>query len=256
VHHSSFARPRRRLLAAATGTALLLSLAPLGAAAADAAPLAATSVATTTPPAPHVAKTPRHLKGVKGHLTYDVTIPVFSGTKAAAAINHRVLTSARDTIAAAAKEEPVGDVAHHELDGVGHVTTNDGRTVQVVLEYDDYYDGAAHPTDSVDTVALVARTAAPITLPTVFRDEHTAYTVLAREVKRIAAKQHEPITEPSGLAPKRKNWAAWQTTKKGFQVHFQDYQVGPHGLPVYTVPWKAVRPLLTAKAVALLAPRP
>jgi hypothetical protein len=74
-------------------------------------------------------------------------------------------------------------------------------------------------------------------------------------VKRIAAKAGQPVTEPDGLAPRAENWAAWQSTRKGFQVHFQDYQLGGHGLRSYTVPWKAVTPLLSAKAKALLAPR-
>lgn len=129
------------------------------------------------------------------------------------------------------------------------------RTAQVVLEYADYSDGAAHPTDSVATVALVARTAAPITLSAVFPHRKQAFRVLAREVERIAAKAGEPVTEPSGLAPRAGNWAAWQSTRKGFQVHFQDHQLGGHGLRVSTVPWSAVQPLLSARAKALLAPR-
>jgi hypothetical protein len=240
---------RRRALAAAACTALVLSVAPLGAAAAQAAPATAV-VAAHGPSVLHVEPSRKHLKGTDHRLDYDVAIPVFSGA-GAAAVNRRVAASARSTIAAAAKDRS----AHHTLGGVGRVTTNDGRTVQVVIEYADYFDGAAHPTDTVSTVALVAGTGAPITLSEVFPRKTAAFRALAAEVKRIAAAAGEPVTEPDGLAPRTANWAAWQSKRSGFVVHFQDYQLGGHGLRSYTVPWKVVTPLLSAKAKRLLAPR-
>jgi hypothetical protein len=247
---SAPARSRsRRVLAATAGTALLLSIAPLGAVAAEAAP-ATTAVATHGAPGVHVEQGRKHLKGRDHTLDYDVAIPVFSGA-GSAAVNARVVASARSTIAAAAKDRS----AHHTLGGTGRVTTNDGRTVQVVLEYADYFDGAAHPTDTVATVALVAGTGAPITLADVFPRKKAAFRALAAEVKRLAKAADEPVTEPSGLAPRSANWAAWQSKRSGFVVHFQDYQLGGHGLRSYTVPWKVVTPLLSSEAKRLLAPR-
>ncbi|WP_375387829.1 hypothetical protein [uncultured Amnibacterium sp.] len=252
MHRSSASRPRRRTVALTAATALVLSVAPLGAVAAQAAPTAAVSAATTR--GLHVVRTD-HLKGTEGSLTYDVAIPVFAGSGAAVTVNRRVRSSAWTTIRATAKETLGGDRVHHTLGGSGRVTTNDGRTVQVVTEYADYFDRAAHPTDTVATVALVARTGAPIVLSDVFKHQRSAFTVLGREVERIAARQDEPVTDRSGLAPRAANWTAWQTTRTGFQVHFQDYQLGGHGLRVYTVPWRTVAPLLSAEARTLLAPR-
>ena len=74
---------------------------------------------------------------------------------------------------------------------------------------------------------------------------------------RTIAKAIEPMaepSEPSGLAPKEKNFAAWQTTGKGMRFTFEDYQLGGRGVRTYTVPWRTVRPLLSDRGTGLLDP--
>lgn len=227
---------------AAIAAAVLLSLTPV----------AATGAQAATPTGLHVTHPHRHLEGRMGDLSYDVTYPVFGGSSAAATIDRRVRASAQATITSTAKEPGGG---HHTLTGVSTVTPLDGRTVQVITEYADAYDGAAHPLDTVETVALVARTGKPITLATLFPKQHHAFTVLAKAVRGLATSAKQPITDPSGLAPRASNWAAWQSITAGFQISFQDYQLGGHGLRQYTVPWSVVTPLLSTRAKALIAPR-
>ena len=134
------------------------------------------------------------------------------------------------------------------------MTTNDGRTVQVACSFTDNLAGTAHPTYAVSTTVVTSLAGDPVVLADVFLDEQAAFTALARDVTRIAKAKDEQVTDPSGLAPKEKNWAAWQTTSLGMGFSFQDYQLGGHGLRAYTVPWATVRPLMSDSAKALLAP--
>ena len=57
-----------------------------------------------------------------------------------------------------------------------------------------------------------------------------------------------------GLEPKERNFAAWQTTRDGMRLTFQDGQLGAPGLRTVTVPWRTVRPLLSAYGTGLLDP--
>ena len=80
-------------------------------------------------------------------------------------------------------------------------------------------------------------------------DEPSALRTIATAVR----KQSGPV-EGDGLAPKEKNFAAWQTTRAGMRFAFQDYQLGGHGLRSYTIGWSTVRPLLSAYGTGLLDP--
>lgn len=195
------------------------------------------------------------MKGTEGTLTWNVEIPTFSGSDADDEINRRVRAPAESAIAMAKEQVKLDDGAQRTLEGEGAVTTNDGRTVQVVVEFVDYLDGTAHPNNSVSTAALTTTAGQPILLSDVFTDLPAAYSVCAQEVgKALEAAGGFGDAAASGLAPKAENWSAWQSTPAGLEFHFQDFQLGFHGLPVYTVPWAAVDDLLTAEARELLAP--
>ncbi len=234
---------------------------------------AAPAAATSTSPAPAVssdpagasgsvttvaalaAGSPKDLTGTRGGLTWDVTVPAFAGSGAAvAAVNSRVETSVTSTVNASVEQNGGDDTSPHRLEGEGAVTTNDGRTVQVVIPMDDYYEGAAHPTGVVNTVVLVAATGEPVTLDQLFTDQSAALTAFGKEVAAQADAEGVPVTEASGLAPTTDNWAAWQTTGDGMEFWFQDYQLGGHGVRSCTVPWDVVSPHLSPYATALLAP--
>lgn len=213
-----------------------------------------TSATTATPRGDHQplkVHTERWIGTVPG-FKHNIELPVFDGS-GAEAVNRRVRTSARHAVAQSVAQVRSGD-DQRTLSGRGRVTTNDGRTVQVRFELDDYLQGTAHPTYYVRTVVVTVPAGKPVTLDHVFPDKNAAFRALAAEVRTLAASDGDGVIDPDGLAPRESNWAAWQTTEKGVAFSFGDYQLGGHGLREYTVPWPAVRPFMSAKAYELLGP--
>ncbi|WP_432487024.1 hypothetical protein [Kineococcus sp. SYSU DK018] len=194
-----------------------------------------------------------HLTGSGGTFTWDVTVPRAAGPAVAGEVNRRVAASADHVVEAAAATVRDGDPPRL-LTGEGTVTTDDGRTVQVVLEFVDSTEGAAHPTTSVTTVVLDVGRERPVVLGDVFDDPRAAFEELAPVVEEIADASGEPVTDPEGLAPEEVNWAAWQSGEDGITFWFQDYQLGGHGTRQYLVPWDRAGHLLTPGARVLLAP--
>lgn len=107
------------------------------------------------------------VQGQHGRITYRLTLPVFSGPEAGL-VNARVRRSADQGVASSSGDTPA-DVAA-EIDATGVVTVNDGRTVQVRLPFLYNARGAAHPTDTVSTVALRRADAQPLLLTDVLTD--------------------------------------------------------------------------------------
>lgn len=197
----------------------------------------------------------KHLQGTKGGFTWDISVPTFSGSSAAVAeVNRRIQASAGSAITGSATENGDDPESKHQLAGEASLTTNDGRTVQVDIPMADYFEGAAHPTDVDNTVVLVAATGAPVTLDQLFTDQKKALQAFAPVVVQQAKADGFDVSGSDGLAPTAANWSAWQTDSQGMTFTFQDYQLGPHGMPQYTVPWTTVTPYLTPYAKALLAP--
>jgi len=187
-------------------------------------------------------------------LGWEVAIPQFSGTQHVTELNRRVRASAHEAIDAAMKDFGASPEHPTTLQGRSSVTTNDGRTAQVVLSLVGYQQGAAHGTDVVYTTAVDMSSGRPITLTQVFRDEHRALLTLAPAIRKAAAAVGEQIVEQDGLAPRETNWANWQTDRSGMVFYFQDYQLGGHGTRSYAVPWRTVSPLMSARSRSLLGP--
>lgn len=199
--------------------------------------------------------TPKHLKGSRGGLTWDVTVPVFTGSGAGvAAANSRVEASVMSAVNASIEQNGADDTSTHTMEGEASVVTNDGRSVQVDIPLADYYEGAAHPSLVENTVVLVAATGAPVTLDQLFTDQQKTLVAFGKNITKQADADGSGITETSGLAPTTDNWAAWTSASDGLAFAFQDYQLGGHGLRGYTIPWSEVTPFLTPFAKALLAP--
>ncbi|WP_337063085.1 hypothetical protein [Kineococcus sp. G2] len=194
-----------------------------------------------------------HLTGSDGTFTWDVTVPRAAGPAVAGEVNRRVTASTDHVVEAAAATVLEGDPPRL-LTGEGTVTTDDWRTVQVVLEFVDFTEGTAHPTMSVTTVVLDIERERPVVLGDVFADPRAAFEELAPVVEEIADAAGQPVTEPEGLAPQEVNWAAWQSGEDGIAFWFQDHQLGGHGTRQYLVPWDRVEHLLTPGAHELLAP--
>jgi hypothetical protein len=195
-----------------------------------------------------------HLKGRRGSVRWDLAVPQFSGASSAAAVNRHVRASAQDAIDRAVAESRHDGGAERTVGGKGQVSTSDRRTVQVELSWADYLAGTAHPSDYVATTVVTTDAGKPVLLGEVLGDERSALVTLGRAVRSLAARKGEDVTEPDGLAPRARNFANWQTTRSGMRFTFGDYQLGGHGLRSYTVPWKTVRPLLSAYGTGLLDP--
>jgi hypothetical protein len=102
----------------------------------------------------------------------------------------------------------------------------------------------AHPVDYVATTVIDSRTAHPITLRNLFRDESAGLQRLSEQTKRIWPTVYghgdtSPMPDLSGNEPREQNFANWIPTGAGMELHFADYQFGP-GPTVITVPWPAL----------------
>ncbi|WP_432492744.1 hypothetical protein [Kineococcus auxinigenes] len=244
------------------GAAVLLAGITASACGAEPASLAAAPGSTTSSSTPSGEPTParealrwdeEHLTGSDGTFTWDVTVPRATGPAVAGEVNRRVTASADHVVEAAAATVLDGDPPRL-LTGEGTVTTDDGRTVQVLLEFVDSTEGTAHPTTSVTTVVLDVEREEPVVLSDVFADPRAAFEELAPVVEEVADAAGEPVTDAEGLAPQEVNWAAWQSGEDGITFWFQDQQLGGHGTRQYLVPWERVEHLLTPGARELLAP--
>jgi hypothetical protein len=190
-----------------------------------------------------------HLKGSRESVYWDLAVPEFSGAPSAAAINRHVRASAQEAIDRGLREGEDDAGNRRDVSGKATVTTSDRRTVQVELRWGDYLAGTAHPTDYVATTVVTTEEGRPVRLREVLADVPSGLRAIAKAIKPMARP-----SDPSGLAPKERNFSAWQTTSDGMRFTFGDYQLGGHGLRSYTVPWATMRPLLSAYGTGLLDP--
>ena len=195
-----------------------------------------------------------HLKGSRESVYWDLEVPQFEGAASAAEVNRHVRASAQDAVDLGKREGQDDAGQRRDVEGKATVTTSDRRTVQVELRWSDYLTGTAHPTLYVATTAVTTEEGRPLRLRDVLADVPSALRTIARAVDKEARSRGEDVTDRSGLAPKESNFAAWQTTRQGMRFTFGDYQLGGHGLRAYTVPWRTVRPLLSAYGTGLLDP--
>ena len=190
-----------------------------------------------------------HLRGSRGSVRWDLEIPEFSGARSAAAVNRHVRASAQDAVDLGLREGRDDDGVRRDIGGSADVTTNDRRTVQVELTWADNLAGTAHPTAYVATTVVTTDAGRPVRLREVLGDTPSALRTIAKAVEKQVGR-----VDTDGLEPKERNFAAWQTTRDGMRLTFQDGQLGAPGLRTVTVPWRTVRPLLSAYGTGLLDP--
>ena len=131
------------------------------------------------------------------------------------------------------------------LTGTGTVSTNDGRTVQVMITYVDFLAGTARPASYVTTTVVDLRRARPVLLTQVVQNPADGLRFLGTEVTRVARKKGDQV-DAEGLAPRVANFANWQSSPAGLTFYFPEYQLGGAGLRSYTVPWSRARLVLAA----------
>ena len=168
-------------------------------------------------------------------------------------MERRVRRSADEGVSRFAQDAP--DDVDSSVDVSAEVTRNDGRTLQVRLQFFFYAQGAAHPLNEVSTVVLQRVDAAPVLLTDVLADATPALEAALRHASGVAAE--EGLEDPAGnLSADVEDWADWQAGPNGLTFLFDDYQAGSYatGLRELDVPWSVVRPWVRDDAYRLLGP--
>jgi len=191
----------------------------------------------TTPESMPYTETELRVDGSTGRVTYDVVIPQIEGGNSAvtaefnesmrAALQDQIDSSGTDAFTLSSQEHQVAHIGEHVISGL------------LVTSWNADPPGA-HPTPIVATVVVNADTAAPITLADLFPDLDAGLRRLSEHCATLLpATAAGPEFDRTGIEPVVKNFANWLATPAGMEIHFDDYQVGPHavGLVTVTVPW-------------------
>ena len=191
------------------------------------------------------------IRGRASSASWDIAIPVFSGPAVAGEVNRRVRAAAKDLIAQVRREARQDDGVKRTLTGIGKVGTNDGRTVQVTIQFVDFLAGTARPALYVTTTVVDVGRARPVLLNQVIQNPSDGLRFLGTEVTRVARKKGDQV-DAEGLAPRTANFANWQSSPAGLTFYFAEYQLGGAGIRAYTVPWSRARLVLSAYGEKLL----
>ncbi len=241
-------------------TATACSTATDGSARTDAAPqptasaVAPASTATSPPPAENAyTATTVHVTGDTGRVRYDVVVPQIEGGDPAVAAEF-------DESMRAALQDQIdgwpGDRFTLESTDRSSVVHIGSRVVSGLLVTSWNADPpGAHPTPLVATV-VIADDAQPVTLDRLFPDLRAGLDRLSEEsAELLPATAAGPDFLREGIEPKRENFANWVATPAGMEIHFTDYQVGPHaiGLIVVTVPWDRLSDVVAPDLVGVVS---
>ncbi|QYB06499.1 RsiV family protein [Rhodococcus sp. USK10] len=190
----------------------------------------------TTAGAPYT-ESELQVTGSTGRVRYDVLIPQIEGGDQAvtaefnesmrAALQDQIDGSGTDAFTLSSQEHSVAHIGEHVISGL------------LVTSWNADPPGA-HPTPIVATVVVNSDTAAPITLGDLFPDLPAGLQALSDSSARLLPETVAgPDFDRSGIEPTEANFANWLATPAGMEIHFNDYQVGPHaiGLVTVTVPW-------------------
>ncbi|TQC46933.1 DUF3298 domain-containing protein [Rhodococcus sp. WS4] len=199
--------------------------------------------ATTEAPTPAsvpYTETSLQVTGSTGRVGYDVIIPQIEGGNPAVtaefnesmhvALQDQIDGWGTDSFTLSTQEHSVAHIGEHVISGL------------LVTSWNADPPGA-HPTPIVATVVVNADTAAPITLGDLFPDLPAGLQTLSDQSALLLPDTVAgPDFERIGIEPTEANFANWLATPAGMEIHFNDYQVGPHavGLVTVTVPWDAL----------------
>lgn len=195
-----------------------------------------------------------HVAGDNGRVRYDVTVPQVEGgdPAAAAEFNESMRAALQDQIDGSAGERFTLET--RDESGVVHIGS---RVLSGLLVTSWNADPpGAHPTPLVATVVIATDSAQPVTLATLFPDLQAGLDRLSVESARLLPETAAgPEFERGGIEPTRQNFANWLATPAGMELHFTDYQVGPHaiGLVVVTVPWDRLVDVMAPAMVGVVS---
>lgn len=210
------------------------------------------SVAAATASQSYVP-TSLQVTGATDRATYNVTIPQIAGGDPAvvAEFNESMRTALQDQIdgfgndafTLEGQEATVAHIGAHVISGL------------LVTSWNANPPGA-HPSPVVATVVVNSDNAMPITLSDMFPDLQAGLLRLSEQsALLLPATAAGPAFDRSGIDPVEKNFANWLATPAGMEIHFGDYQVGPHavGLVTVTVPWSALADVLKPELAPVLS---
>jgi hypothetical protein len=194
--------------------------------------------ATAASPNGGYSATSRNASGADGTVTYDVTMPAVTGP------NQAVVDGFNNAVDASFHQQ-ITALQNDSMPAEWTLTTNQNQ--QAVWLGDNTISGLwvtrvdtpqeAHGSYHIATFVVNKATAQPVMLADAFGDFGSALQRLSQNATtQLSAKLGDGF-RPEGVAPTADNFANWIPTRDGIECHFNDYQVGPHGLLVITVPW-------------------
>ncbi|MFF0815966.1 RsiV family protein [Rhodococcus sp. NPDC003318] len=213
--------------------------------------------ALPVPPAPSedgYSATSVQVTGDTGRVRYDVEVPQVEGgdPAVAAEFNESIRAALQDQIDGAAGESFT--LGGRDESRVAHIGS---RVLSGLLVTSWNADPpGAHPTPLVATVVIDADSAQPVTLNTLFPDLQAGLDRLSEESARLLpATAAGAEFDRTGIEPTHRNFANWLATPEGMEIHFQDYQVGPHavGLVEVTVPWERLQDVMAPAMVGVVS---
>ncbi|QCQ92734.1 RsiV family protein [Rhodococcus sp. SGAir0479] len=227
-------------------------------------PAAASGPASSPPPASSSATVPAaaaagytattvRVVGDNGRARYDVTVPQVEGgdPAVAAEFDESMRAALQDQIDG--WQESRFTLSSTDRSAVVHIGS---RVLSGLLVTSWNADPpGAHPTPLVATV-VIGDDAQPITLDRLFPDLQAGLVRLSEESARLLpATAAGPEFQRDGIEPTRDNFANWVATPAGMEIHFDDYQVGPHaiGLIVVTVPWDRLADVVAPELLGVVS---
>lgn len=127
--------------------------------------------------------------------------------------------------------------------------------ISVRFQISDYYRGAAHPNHHTETLNYNLKTGRALSLGDLFKPDALYLRRIAEhsiaDLKRQSRAQGgEPFLDDAqieeGASANAKNYRSWLITRRGLEITFDPYQVGPYAVGPQTVlvPYAALRDII------------
>ena len=212
--------------------------------ASGASPTSTDASSSASAPADPFEATLLRVQETPGTNSINVALPQVTGGSADVRDRfNRGMRAALDDLAGQATDTTIedGELAENER---SRVTTITPHVVAGVAIFNWYGKGAAHPNNSVATIAINADTADPILITDVFGDQQAAAQRLATKVTQL-----NPDVVPFDQS--MDNFLNWVPTPNGFRVYVPVIHAMGDYWPV-TVPWDDISDLMTPAARSTL----
>jgi hypothetical protein len=151
-------------------------------------------------------------------------------------------------------EEPPPEGSMGSDLGIGYtINLAHDELVSVQFDIGSYYQGAAHPISSTETLNYDLKNGKQLKLADLFKPGskflQTLSTLCIEDLKKQwKQKQEEPVDDmlKDGTAPRAENYESWTITKRGIGINFDPYQVAPYavGPQFVMVPYSALKELI------------